>query len=870
MRKHQITIFFIFSILLLTACAPTKNTATRRFYHNLVSRYNIYHNGKEALRTGQDQLQKNHKDDYTQILEILPYGSEGDANAIIPLMDRAAEKGSKLVLKHSMFFKTVEYNKWVDDSYMLIGKARFFKRDYLAAIEMFDFVSKRFTKSPIKYDALLWMAKAYLYSGRFAKCDAIFGMIEPNIAKGETSTYVARYFPIVKAQYCIKTGNLEEAATYLEKALQGKQKRKLKIRINFVAGQVNQKLGRNEVALKYYQDCLQLNPPYDIAFHAKIFSAECYDAGMGGGENILKELYKMLKDPKNKEYFDEIYYALANIELKNENRPKAIEFLLLSARSSISNTTQKGLSYLKLGELHFEMREWDEAKMFYDSTVAFLPKTYPNFAGIQEKAEILTRLITSLQTIELQDSLQRLAAMSERELNATIDKIIADLIKKEEEEKRLQQEQQMAAMQQKDPNMQMTNAPGSAWYFYNPPAVNYGKTEFMRIWGNRKLEDFWRLKDKEVVAFIDPDNPDTQTDPAQQDSIAKMNNPKERAFYLKDIPDTPEKIEASNLKIKNAYFMAGSTYKDELKDFPPAIEMFEELLKRFPASEFELQALYSLYILNKNLNKSADADRYKQRILNDYPDSDFAKIISDPDYFLKIAQQASEVKQFYSETYQLFQNAQYSQVIANADSAKVRFNDPELIPKFEYLKALSLAKVDTRDALIEQLKHIITNYPSSEVKPMAEELLAYLESGAVPDTSGIVQDGGVTDGQLYMPSPQSYHLFVLIVDVKTANMNSIRSLLSDHNANSFSTKNLSVSSLFITDLRHLLTVSRFNNQEDAEQYYKVFITNSELQQAIQNTNPVFFVISTDNYPAFYKDKDEQAYLDFFRRNYLKN
>ena len=360
MQKRQIVLLIVTAVMLVSSCAPTKNTAMRRFYHNLVSRYNIYYNGREALKQGQLQLNTNHKDDYTEVLELMKYGTEQDADAIIPLMDRASEKGSKVVLKHSMNFGGVEFNSWVDDSYMMIGKSRFFKRDYLGAIEMFDFVSKRFTNNPIRYDALLWMAKAYLYSGRLQRCEPVFGMIEPNLGNSDISKYVKRNFPLIKAQYLIKTGNLEEAAKYLDKALEENQPRKIKIRTTFVAGQVNQKLGRDQKALEYYQACIKLNPPYEMAFYAKIFSAECYDAAAGGGDNILKELHKMLKDAKNKDYFDVIYYALANIELKNNNTPKAIEYLQLSASSSINNDLQKGLSYRKLAEIHFEQKKYKD------------------------------------------------------------------------------------------------------------------------------------------------------------------------------------------------------------------------------------------------------------------------------------------------------------------------------------------------------------------------------------------------------------------------------------------------------------------------------------------------------------------------------
>ncbi len=867
---RRILYFTAIAILLITnSCSTEKNTATRRFYHNMVSRYNIYFNGRESLKQGLLQLSNNHKDDYTNILELYKYGSEDDLPGIAPYMERASEKGSKVVLKHTMNFQGVEYNRWVDDSYLMIGKARFFKGDYIGATEMFDFVSKRFSKNIIKYDALLWMAKTYLYSGKFQKCDVVMGMIQPVYEKNEVSTYVKRNFPILRAQYMIKTNNLEEAAVYLEMALKEKQSRKVTSRLLFVAGQVNQRLGNDKKALIYYQKCIKTNPPYIMAFHAKIFSAECYDSESGGGENIMKELNKLLKDPKNKDFYDVIYYSLANIELKKNNIPKAIEMLQLSAQSSTNNDYQKGISYWKLAELHFDMKKYRESKLYYDSTLSSLPKKHEEYSNIQEKSKVMTDLIESLTTIELEDSLQRLAAMSERERLNIIDNIISELLKEEQKQKEQERLQQQAAFQQKDPNMQLNMAPGSSWYFYNPSAVNFGRNEFKKIWGNRKLEDLWRLQNKEVSLFSEGTDSTEILDPAAADSIAKLNNPKERAYYLKDIPDTPEKIEASNKKIEKAHYKAGMVYKDDLKDYIPAAEMFENLLKRFSKTEYELQAYYSLYLIYSNLKNNSKADYYKNLIVSKYPDSNFAKIILDPDYYKKIAEQSDEVKLAYKNTWELYQEKKYSAVITSSNKAIEKYQDPLYLPKFEYLKAISLVKTQGIDTMIVHLEQLIQNYPDSDVKPLAEQLLSFVKKTENGETDEPGNDNKETTIKpKYIPSSDSYHLFILIVDVKTANLNTIKSLLSDHNSLNFGSQNLSVSTLFLNDKRHMITVSRFNNQADAENYFKIFVKNTGFQKSIENDFPVYFVISTDNYPVFYKDKDEQAYLDFFRKYYL--
>jgi tetratricopeptide (TPR) repeat protein len=870
MHKSKFFYFVFALILIIVSCAPTKNTGSRRFYHKLVSRYNIYFNGNEALKQAMIQLANSHKDDYTQILEVFPYGTETEAMSIVPAMDRANEKGSKVILKHSMSFKNIEYNPWVIKSYMLIGKSRFFKRDYLAATETFDFISKRYSSDPVRYDATLWLAKTHLYAGRLSRSEALFGILEYQIQMGNTSKEVVQMYPRVRAQYHIRTGQLGEAVKYVERALEQRQKRKDRIRLNFIAAQIYQRLENNAKAIEYYQKTLKFNPPYDIAFRAKLFMAECYDSGVGKGDFIVKELHKMLRDKKNKDYLDEIYYALAQIELNKRDSIKAVEFLSLSTSNSVDNQVQKGLSFLKLAEIHFAQKKYKPAKLYYDSTVAFLPKHYAGFPKIDEKSKILTELMLSLETIQVQDSLQRISALPEKELLAKIDNIIRELIRQEELEQQRKRQEELAMMGQgSGPGMMGRPVSGGAeWYFYNQSAINFGKTEFRQKWGERKLDDLWRIHNKQMIMFEDfPD--DIFEGQEDQELLAENNDPKKREFYLKDLLDTPEKIENSNKKIELAHYNAGTVYKDKLKDLQPASEMFTNLLQRFPETELKLKSYYNLYLIYQILKQTSQVEKYKKLILEEYPESEFAKIISDPDYYKNIALQANEVKEFYKTTYLLFLENQFNQVINNAVEAKSKFNDPNLIPKFEYLKALSIARTSSIDSLKKQLSYIVTNYPNSEVRPQAELLLSYY-SDDVKDV--LLEEKTLVEvevAELYKHTPASFHLFILIVDVKTSNMNTIRTAVSEHNQQYFRGKNLTISSLFLTDLRQLVTVSRFNNKEEAEQYLKLFLNNKEMNNTLLQTNPLSFVISTDNYPVFYKDKSEIKYLEFFSKHYMK-
>lgn len=862
-------------ITLLHSCAPTKNTASRRFFNNLVSKYNIYFNGKEALRSGVEQLNNNHKDDFSNLLKIFSYGTEQDADAIKPMMNRAYEKGSKVILKHSMLFRNVEYNKWVDDSYLLIGKSFFFKQEYIVANESFEFVSRNFPKSPSRFDAQLWLAKSHVFAGRYQRADLVLTSLEPFVDRGETSKDVKRMFPLVKADYLIRNGQYNLAAEYLEKALAVKQNRKTRIRINFIAGQLNQKLGNNQKAINFYLNTIKLNPPYEFAFHARLFAAECYDTSSGKNESILTELNKMLKDSKNADYLDRIYYALANIELKKNNKEKAIEFLKLSASSSVDNNIQKGLTYKKLSELHFEMKKYIETKTFLDSTVSFLPKEYPTYKQIEEKSKILTELVDNLYTIQLNDSLIRLSLMSENERNSIIDKIITEIIKKEQEEKELERQREIALLNQRNPNPQ-TPTPGQSnvWYFYNSAAVNFGKSEFVKVWGTRKLEDLWRLKDKEVQSFdFNEIIVDSEEDEENGGTSRAEQNPKDRAYYIKDIPNTPEKVELAKTKILKSHYKAAIVYKDELKDFPPAIELFENLLRRFPDSEFELQTYYNLYLIYNQIQDNSKKQYYAQLLTSEYPESSFARIINDPNYYANIAKQADEINIFYNLTYEAYIKGDCNTTLKNSEIAIEKYNNPEMISKFEYLKALCIGKTKNKENFITQLTHIVTNYPNTEIAVLAQQNLDHLvEKEENKDSKeGVEAKGGtkVEATELYKVSPESFHLFLLLIDLQTSNLNSIREAIADFNNEFFPIASLNVNSLFLTTTRQMVTVTRFNNQEEAQKYLRLIQNNQKVNKTLEKSNPSFLIITTENYPIFFKEKNELEYLNFFRKNYEK-
>lgn len=856
----------------MTSCSTKKNTFTRRVYHNLTAHYNVYWNGKEALLEAEQEIEKNAKDNFNRILPVFNYGSESVASSVAPLLDRAIEKGSKTILRHSMEFGGKEYVKWIDDAYMLLGKSYFYKQDYYSARRSFNFVMRNFDKSSIRYEAMLWLARSYIALEEYEKAEPLFNLVQKDALEGKAPNNAMRDLPLVYANFFISQEKYDESIDYLYEALEFDPRKDLKTRLKFILAQIYQKNEDYAEASDLYRQVIRRNPEYDMAFQAKINLAMSYETGTGNREDIIKILNKMLKDVKNKDYHDQIYFALAEIALKDDNDTLGIHYLKLSVKTSVSNNFQKASSALRLADLYFEIPEYEHAEAYYDTAIQFLPKDYPNYELVQRKTEKLSDLVSNIRTIHLQDSLQYVASLPEDERMALINKIIVKL----KEEERLKREKEMLAAQNAQfLGSSMGSGFGSSggdgkWYFYNPTALSQGFTDFMQKWGRRQLEDLWRLKDKQIITYEPEEIAEVSLDSIAGDSALLLaNDPHNPEYYLKDLPTTEEEIKESNDKIINAYYNLGLIYKEGLDNPVKAIESYEELLRRFPDNEFQLKVYYQLYRLYLELNDQEKIAYYKEMILNNFPDSDYANIIRDPEYYKQLQEKENRLAAFYKETYEDYVNGSYFSVIDNADLAMAEFGDSaSMIPKFAYLKALSIGHIDVVDSLVSSLKSVVKKYPGSEVEPLAQNILDYIIKDR-PEFGGgdpsQQQDSVINFPYTY--DAKATHLYVLIVKKQAVKLNPIKVKISDFNQKYFRLVELSINSVLLDRNQYLITVGNFDDARKAINYYNAIKENRYVFSDVPEGNYEQFLISSENYPVFYKDKDIGLYTLFFDKYY---
>ncbi len=858
-------------VFLFNNCSTKKNTFTRRFYHNMTAHYNAYFNGNESYKEGVKKTKEAHQDDYSIILPVYKLADEKVAESVFPEMDRAFKKASKVIQKHSMFIKGVEYNNWIDDSYMLIGKSHFYKRDYRLAISAFDYVERQYENSELRFDAKLWKAHAFNQLEKYTKAEDQLRALKNMKKANDLTKFYKRNYPRVFAEYYLMQDEYDKAIPYLKEGIKVNRKKDIKTRLFFILGQVYQEQGKLDEATDAYAYVLKKNTPYQMEFNAILNTAKCFDASSGNSKELRGKLLKMAKDEKNKDYLDQIYFVLAELEFKEADTTEGIKYLKRSAWNSVSNNKQKAVSYLKIADIYYSQSKYENAQSYYDSTMAFLPKEYPGYAMIQSKANVLGDLVNNIQTINTQDSLQRLADMSEEDRLVFIEELI-ERLKKEEQEKRkeeMEKQQRMASAGDFGNEMASVTS-GGKWYFYNPGALSQGYNEFINRWGERKLEDNWRLSNKQAMAEnVFPTGEGASGTEGKDGEEFQSGVNEDPEHYLKNIPLTDSMMNISDEMIQEAFYNLGIIYNEGLKNYKKSVSSFEELLIRYPDStEYTLKTYYHLYRINLTNGNEDRAEYYKNLILDNYPESDYAKIIKDPAYNEVLEKRRNAAENLYASTYNYFLDERFDKVIVNHNIADSLYAKSPAMPKFAYLKALSYGKEEKMQEFIQSLESFVQKYPKSELEPRASRTLSLLRERTKGDSTYSFSDsiGKPKEKQYpYTFDSSAIYLYVCIVNIKDLNLNDLKIAFSDYNTKYFSLSKLTISSVFLDDVRQIITISNFKGIEKAMVYYKAVNDEEEIFGSLNPADYQQFLISSENYPKFYRNKDVKLYMEYFRK-----
>ncbi|MGC9375174.1 MAG: tetratricopeptide repeat protein [Bacteroidales bacterium] len=889
-----------FSLLILTflvSCSTQKNTGLNRFYHALTTKYNILFNGGESYKEGVKKYKENYQDDYSRILPIFIYGDEEVATGLKPQMDRTIEKSSKSIRMHSItvkpdqgkgflsskekeFYNKNEYNIFIDDAYLLMGKAFFHQMEYQSAIQTFNYIINQYEDPEAKYLAYNWLIRTNVELKDFREAKEYLDQILTDIEYPEKLTYERN---LTAADFYLKQNMVKQAEPFVDEALNQAKKKKEKLRLTFILAQIKEELNQLNEASKLYEKVIKMNPPYEMAFNAKIKRAALFSGSNRSSKTIEVELLKMLKDEKNNEYQDQIYYALGELEMKRENVQKAIEYYQLSAQSSMGNANQKGLTYLALANIFFDQHKYMESQAYFDSAVVSLDPEFPGYRELSRKNTYLSKLVKNLKTVQHQDSLQRVAAMSEDDREKFIQQIIQQRKTKEAEQQRREREGDNRGMYTTNRNRNYAlNDQSGKWYFYNQTAKSFGEPEFRRKWGDRKLEDNWRRSSKQVLGVEQLSQSEISDEILDPKKGLDENKPE---YYRVELPLTDSAMEVSHKKIQNALYNVGEVYRNDLKDYPLAIEAYKELIDRYPESDYKIAAYYSLYKVYEQQGNQSQADIYKNMIIRNYPDSKYAKVLLDPNYFKQFEKEEQEKKTFYTTTLNLYKKQQYREVIERCDEALKKYQNTEYIPKYRFLNTLSMGELYGVSSIKKELETIVEEFPADPVANASEELLAAIRKNELKqfkDIDETTKEDDIADkekdeitqktleeiAKIYQYKPEDKHLLGIVIN-KTANINQLKFNLINFNLDFFIQESYDIENKSLNEFIEIISVKNFKNAQKAKEYYnQLKMEEKTIFTDIEAADFQYFIISQENLDKLLEEKSVGDYLIFFRNNYL--
>ena len=582
-------------MVVLCGCSVKRNNFFSRNYHQLTTRYNVYFNGDQALKSGIKHMENRHKEDYTHLLPVFVSNDEQTRSICSSDMDYAIEKAAKAIDKHSItakprrrknkdsknyqtFRKKKEFNNQLDKCYLLLGKAYFYKKKYTMANNTFRFIQRQYAEDEaLMTEVSIWLFRSLTEMGRYEEAARIMDRLDGSTLKRKQREMVAA----ARTDFYVRQGMYEQAIPEAERLVRTCKSIKRKPRYNFLLSQLYVKENQDGAAKLALKKATRFNFNYEMVFNARIGMALAYQEGDAAVEKKLK---KMLRDSRNEEFQDRIYYALANIENKRGNEEGAAGLYWKSVHASVDNDNQQALSFVKLGDYYFKNKAYVQAQSCYDSCLLVMDSRYEDYEKLKSLLTDLTELVTNLRIIQTQDSLQRIAVLPEEERNRLIDDKITAI--KEQENTRKEQERREQAernfyrrndMLSRGDAFSQGNR-GGDWYFYNPVTIALGKNDFKRKWGRRKLEDNWRRRNKASIGLAD----ETGEELAEMTGGEReVKDVKSREYYLQDLPLTPEMLQASEKQIEEAYYKAGEIYLYRLNDPEKALECFDAYIQRF-------------------------------------------------------------------------------------------------------------------------------------------------------------------------------------------------------------------------------------------------------------------------------------------------
>ena len=915
-------------LLLLVACSTNKNTSLTRRVHAFKGRYNTYFNGHEAFKEGRQLQEDGNRDNFTELIPMFVTGNKATVKIGVSNFDRAIEKSQKTIKTHSItarpewkksrpktakdriWLSQKEYNPFLWRAWFLMGEAQFRKGEYMEAASTFAYIQRLYFHKPNL------VARARLLEARcYAEMEWFYDA-EDLISRAQRDSFPKNLNPLkaaVLGDIQLRQKQYPEAILNIEKALKSEHRKLPKARMYLLLGQLYHLIGHDPEAYRYFKKVIRLNPPYELEFNARIQMSEALSKGQT--KQMIRKLKSMAKNPKNKEYLDQVYYAIGNIYLSKGDTTQAIWAYKDGVEKSTRNGIEKGVVLLHLGQLYWNREKFVDAQKCYSQAFGLLDKDHSSYKEVDERSKILDELLPFATAVELQDSLQMMASLDSVTRMEKIKKTIEELKKKEREEEKKAQE---AANAQANQSNQRGGAAANAqqqgvgnrnaqqtavWYFYNPTAVAAGKTEFEKKWGKRELADDWRRSNKTVLNdFNEEELPDSLV--AIQDSIAAVedsifqankgkkqtkaekdsikaeeyaNDPHRPEYYLKDIPFTEEQMAASNAALVEGLYGSAIIYKDRMDNFPLAERTFQRILLNFPEFQQMDEVYYNMFQLYSRMERRDDAEDYKQRLIAEYPDNAHGKLIADPNFEFKGRYGKQIEDSVYQDTYDAFKFSDYQTVLNNSQEMAEEYPEGANRARFMFLEALSKLEMGDREHFMEDLKTIVEKYPQSSVSELAGLYVKGLKEGRLLQ-GGKFEMGSIwerrrslfdeadslANDSTFNPEKNTNFVFVIAYEKGTVDENQLLYEMARYNFTAFTVRNFDISTEK-GDGIDMMQVRTFLNYDEAYIYLHRLLNNDDMAYKMEGLK--CFIISEENLKKLMKGLSFADYFDFYDEHF---
>lgn len=898
----------------LIGCSTKKNTADTRWWHSFNARYNTYFNGSQAFIDGNLEKEKGNRDNYTEMIPLYMVGNKQSREIGKGQYDRAIEKCEKAIRQHSIKSKPEwksgksktakdrewlarrEYNPFLWRAWLLLGKAQFQKGAFDEAAATFSYMTRLYQTQPMQNGlARAWLAKCYTELGWMYDAEDVIR----NMSRDSMDFRTVKDWDYTYADYYIRRGDYEKAVPYLKKAIKHERRSVQRAREWFLLGQIETRLGHRDDAYRAYRKVVGCNPPYELEFNARIAQTEVM--AEGNGKQMISRLKRMAASDNNAEYLDQVYYAIGNIHLMQKDTLKAISAYEKGNEKSVRNGIEKGVLLLSLGNLYWQREQFSDAQRCYGEAIGLLDKDRPDYEELSFRSKVLDELVPFTDAIHLQDSLLELSVMPEAERLKAIDRVIEALKKREKEERDAQRMAEVEQMQQQQgqgfqpassqPTPPMAQQGNGQWYFYNPMAVNQGKSSFQRQWGRRENKDNWQRINQTVVRLGEDENteiPDSLgnledtdqlaegTDSLEQKELSPVEDPHKREFYLAQIPFSDGQKSACHDIIKDGLFHAGVIFKDKLDNLSLCEKHLTRLTGNYTDYDHLDEAWYHLFLLYSRQGRQQEAEDCLNRLKSDHPESEWTILLWDPCYKENARFGEHIEDSLYAATYEAFKTDRHDVVRANAQLSEDRFPLGVNRAKFLFIDGLSLLNDGDGDGCVERLKEVVEKYSDSEVAELAGMIVKGVQEGRKLhggkfDIGDVWSRRDVTlaadsTGAIELSAERNDNfMFILVYEPDSVNENQLLFELARYNFTNFLVRNFDIQLDEDEGLRRMC-VSGFLNYDEALQYARQLYADNGMAERLKHCRSL--VISEKNLALVGRQFSYDDYLQFYEDTFV--